>query len=65
VGAIGGVKPGEPKTFQPIQTFEGKSLGEIRATLADMFPSGKYDNNTDYNAFISQLWRPWSATHAT
>jgi hypothetical protein len=55
VGAIGGVKPGEPKTFQPIQTFEGKSVEEIRATLADMFPSGKYENNTDFNAFVAQM----------
>jgi hypothetical protein len=55
VGPIGGVHAGEPKTFQPIETFQGKSIPEIRATLADMFPTGKYDNNTDYNAFVSQI----------
>jgi hypothetical protein len=55
VGAIGGSKANEPKSFQPIETFQGKSVDQIRATLAEMFPSGKYDNNTDFNAFISQL----------
>ena len=33
VGSIGGAKENEPKTFFPIQTFENKTVDEIRQKL--------------------------------
>lgn len=55
VGSIGGVKPDEPKTFYPIQTFEHQSIKQIEAKLFNIFP--KTDNNkyTDYDAFFEQV----------
>ena len=54
VGAIGGTHAGEPKSFQPIEAFAGKDLGQIRATLEQLFPKGQYNNDTDFNAFLKQ-----------
>jgi hypothetical protein len=55
VSSIGGATQGEPKTFFPIQTFENKSVEEIRATLNEMFPKDNPNPFTDYNAFFEQV----------
>jgi hypothetical protein len=55
VGTIGGVKPGEPKTFYPIQTFENSSVTEIHAKLKQLFPKNKENPFTDFNAFFEQI----------
>src|SRR4051812_30907180 len=49
VGSLGGDKPGEPKTFHPIQTFQNKSIDEIRAKLNEIFPRKKENPFTDFN----------------
>lgn len=54
VSSIGGATADEPKTFYPIQTFENKSVEEIRATLAEIFPRKVENPFTDYNAFFEQ-----------
>ncbi|HNI58029.1 MAG TPA: hypothetical protein PKZ00_10630, partial [Elusimicrobiota bacterium] len=38
VGSIGGTRADEAKTFFPIQTFEGKSVKELKEILTGMFP---------------------------
>ena len=55
VGSIGGARADEPKTFYPIQTFEGKSVEEIEAKLWEIFPKKKLNPFTDYNAFFKQI----------
>lgn len=55
VSSIGGAREGEPKTFYPIQTFENKSVQEIRTTLEEMFPRESPNPFTDYNAFFEQV----------
>ena len=55
VGSIGGAKADEPKTFFPIQTFENKSIEEIKAKLGEIFPKDKLNPFTDYNAFFQQV----------
>jgi hypothetical protein len=55
VSSIGGARADEPKTFYPIQTFENKSVGEIKATLHEMFPKDRPNPFTDYNAFFEQV----------
>jgi hypothetical protein len=55
VGAIGGARADEPKTFYPKQTFEGKSVEEIEALLHKIFPSNTLNPYTDFNAFFQQV----------
>jgi hypothetical protein len=55
VGSIGGASADEPKTFFPIQTFENKSVTEIRAKLGEIFPKNVVNPFTDYNAFFEQV----------
>lgn len=55
VSSIGGATADEPKTFYPIQTFENKSVDEIRETLKEMFPASDQNPFTDYNAFFEQV----------
>ena len=55
VGSIGGAKADEPKTFYPIQTFENKSIEEIRSRLGEIFPKDEINPFTDYNAFFEQV----------
>lgn len=55
VSSIGGATADEPKTFYPIQTFENKSVDEIRQTLKEMFPKTDQNPYTDYNAFFEQV----------
>lgn len=54
VSSIGGATADEPKTFYPIQTFENKTIEEIRATLTEIFPETISNPFTDYNAFFEQ-----------
>lgn len=55
VSSIGGASADEPKTFYPIQTFQHKSVTEIRARLAEIFPKNEINRFTDYNAFFEQI----------
>ena len=55
VSSIGGAKANEPKTFFPIQTFQNKSIDEIRAKLKEIFPNKVQNPYTDYNAFMEQV----------
>jgi len=55
VSSIGGAKANEPKTFYPIQSFEKKSVAEIRQKLAEIFPRQVSNPFTDYNAFFEQV----------
>ncbi len=53
VGTVGGEKPGETKSFQPIHAFRDKSPEEIAAVLHAQFPS--QDGFTDFNAFFDRV----------
>ena len=56
VGSIGGEKmANEPKTFYPIQTFQDKSVAEIRQKLVSIFPKNDKNVFTDFNAFFKQV----------
>jgi hypothetical protein len=55
VSSIGGAKANEPKTFYPIQSFENKSVEEIRTKLGEIFPESISNPFTDYNAFFEQV----------
>lgn len=53
VGSIGGEQPGEPKSFHPIHDFQGKSVGEIEASLREWFRPN--DRFTDFNPFFQRV----------
>lgn len=53
VGTMGGQRPGEAKTFHPIQDLTGKSPAQIAASLRTWFP--EEDPITDYNAFFERI----------
>jgi len=53
VGTMGGQRPGEAKTFHPIQDLTGKSPSQIAASLRGWFPED--DPITDYNAFFERV----------
>lgn len=53
VGSLGGERPGQPKTFHPIQDLTGKSPEQISASLRAWFP--ETDPITDYNGFFQRL----------
>lgn len=55
VSSIGGMKADEPKTFFPKQTFENKSVDEIRDKLYELFPKEKQNTFTDFNAYFQQV----------
>jgi hypothetical protein len=55
VSSIGGAKANEPKTFFPIQTFQNKSIAEIKSKLKEIFPKNIENPYTDYNAFMEQV----------
>ncbi len=55
VSSIGGAKANEPKTFFPIQTFQNKSIAEIKEKLREIFPKKTVNPFTDYNAFFEQV----------
>ncbi len=53
VGSVGGDKPGEAKSFQPVHAFQGKSVEQIAAQLRQLFPPE--DSYTDFNAFFDRV----------
>jgi hypothetical protein len=53
VGTMGGQRPGEAKTFHPIQDLTGKTPAQIAASLRAWFPED--DPITDYNAFFERV----------
>lgn len=53
VGSVGGEKPGETKSFQPIHTFQNMSVPEIAAYLRKEYPSR--DGLTDFNPFFERV----------
>jgi len=53
VGSLGGERPGQPKTFHPIQDLTEKTPQEIAASLRAWFP--ETDPITDYNGFFQRL----------
>lgn len=55
VGSVGGTAINEPKTFHPINDFEGKEIPEIQAALAEWFPPT--DTLTDFNSFFKEVGR--------
>ncbi len=55
VSSIGGAQANEPKTFYPIQTFQNKSVEEIRTKLREIFPKSVINPYTDFNAFFEQV----------
>jgi len=55
VGSIGGNKPGQPKVFYPIETFQNKSPEEIDAKLHELFPKKHVDAWTDFNSFFDKV----------
>ena len=53
VGSIGGARAGEPKSFHPINDFQGRSVEQIAADLRTWFPPN--DPYTDFNAFFQRV----------
>jgi hypothetical protein len=53
VGSLGGERPGQPKSFHPIQDLSGKSPDEIAADLRGWFR--EVDPLTDFNAFFQRV----------
>lgn len=53
VGAIGGNKPEQAQSFQPIHTFQGKSVDEIKTYLRSEYPVE--DGLTDFNPFFTRV----------
>jgi len=53
VGSVGGARVGEPKSFQPMHAFRGKTVDEIAAQLREFFPPE--DAFTDFNAFFGRV----------
>src|SRR5258705_8691272 len=53
VGSIGGERPQETKSFQPIHTFQDLSVAQIAAFLRKEYPAR--DGLTDFNPFFSRV----------
>jgi hypothetical protein len=53
VGSIGGEKPFETKSFQPIHTFQNMSVGEIATYLRKEYPAR--DGLTEFNPFFDRV----------
>ncbi|MFL5501609.1 MAG: hypothetical protein ACJ79Q_10275 [Gemmatimonadaceae bacterium] len=53
VGSVGGEKPGETKSFQPIHTFQNMTVAQIAAYLRKEYPSR--DGLTDFNPFFERV----------
>jgi hypothetical protein len=53
VGSVGGDRPGEMKSFHPIEDFQNKSVDQIAQDMRTWFPPE--DRLTDFNAFFSRL----------
>src|SRR5262245_34780180 len=55
VGSIGGRDKDEAKTLYPIETFQNRDVAQIKAELVNMFPKGRVNTYTDFNAFFAQV----------
>jgi hypothetical protein len=53
VGSLGGEKPGEAKSFQPIMTFQNMTVPQIAAYLRKEYPPR--DALTDFNPFFERV----------
>jgi hypothetical protein len=53
VGSIGGERPQETKSFQPIHTFQNMSVDQIAAYLRKEYPAR--DGLTDFNPFFVRV----------
>jgi hypothetical protein len=53
VGSIGGERPFETKSFQPIHTFQNMSVAEIAAYLRREYPAR--DGLTEFNPFFERV----------
>ncbi|HET7790382.1 MAG TPA: hypothetical protein VFK78_06245 [Gemmatimonadales bacterium] len=53
VGSVGGARPGEPKSFHPINDFQGRTVDQIAQDLRTWFPPT--DEYTDFNAFFQRV----------
>jgi hypothetical protein len=53
VGSVGGDKPGEPKSFHPINDFQNRTPQQIERDLRTWFPPR--DAMTDFNVFFRQV----------
>lgn len=53
VGSVGGSRPGEPKSFHPINDFQGRTVEQIAADIRTWFPPT--DAYTDFNAFFQRV----------
>jgi hypothetical protein len=55
VGSIGGRDKDEAKTLYPIETFQNRDVAQIKAELQQIFPRGRVNPYTDFNAFFGQV----------
>jgi len=55
VGSIGGATKDEAKTLYPIEAFQNRSIEQIEEQLHTIFPKGKVNTYTDFNAFFTQV----------
>jgi hypothetical protein len=53
VGSVGGARPGEPKSFHPINDFQGRTVDQIATDIRSWFPPT--DPYTDFNAFFQRV----------
>ena len=53
VSSVGGVRASEPKSFHPINDFEGRSVEQIQSDIRAWFP--QTDPYTDFNAFFERV----------
>lgn len=53
VSSVGGVRAGEPKSFHPINDFQGRTPEQIAADIRAWFP--QTDPYTDFNAFFDRV----------
>jgi hypothetical protein len=55
VGSIGGATRDEAKTLYPIETFQNRTVEQIEERLHEIFPPGRVNTFTDFNAFFTQV----------
>jgi len=55
VGSIGGATKDEAKTLFPIESFQNRSIEQIEARLREIFPRGRVNTYTDFNAFFTRV----------
>ncbi len=53
VGSVGGERPGEAKSFQPVHAFRDKGVNEIASRLRELYPPE--DSFTDFNVFFDRV----------